>query len=79
MPQIDTEKYLLYCNEILSYFQTNEDNDLLVLSELYRNLSEFDKCMQILKKIQNTEKYLPLIEGIRLAAEQGISKTVQIT
>ena len=31
------------------------------------------------KKIQNTEKYSFFVDGIRLAAEQGISKTVQIT
>lgn len=78
-PQIDTEKYLLFCKQILPYFQTMEDKDLLILSELYRNLSEFDKCIQILKKIKNTEKYSFFVDGIRLAAEQGISKTVQIT
>lgn len=78
-PQIDTEKYLLFCKQILPYFQTKKDKDLLILSELYRNLSEFDKCIQILKKIKNAEKYSFFVDGIRLAAEQGISKTVQIT
>lgn len=79
LPQIDTKNYLLFCIEILAYFQTDEDKDLLVLAELYRNLSEFDLSVRTLKKIQHVEKYSCFIDKIHLAAKQGITKTVQIS
>lgn len=78
LPQIDLEGYFAFCKEILPYFQAEKEDDLLVLAELYRNLGEFGLCIRTLEKVKEGTRHADLIEGIFIAAKQGITKTIEI-
>ena len=59
------------CREILSFFENDDDDErLLMRSEMHRNIGEFDKCKDLLAKIKEAETYKKYISFIDKACDE---------
>ena len=59
------------CREILSFFENDDDDErLLMRSEMHRNIGEFDKCKDLLLKIKEIETYKKYISFIDKACDE---------
>ena len=54
----------------------NDAESLITRAEIYRNLGEFDKCINLLDQIKNPAEYEPYISAIRAACKANDLLTV---
>lgn len=89
-PMFDTiQRLLMSCGfkKLSMYISTlapgngmklNTDEDLLMCAELWRNIGEFDKCKNLLKKIRLPDKFELYISTINAACDARNTFTVRL-
>jgi hypothetical protein len=53
--ETDEKLWLGNINRLLEILDINDDNDLIFMAELHRNLGNFEKCLEILNLVDGTE------------------------
>ena len=58
------------CHKLIEILNKNDENDLLLLAELYRNIGNFDECISILQTVSNP-KYQKAADFIKNECENS--------
>jgi hypothetical protein len=76
--EVSDETYNELCHCIINMMEDTIYTKLLTLAELYRNVGDFEKCIELLDGVSRNDNTAKFIDGIREAALKKNKKTLVI-
>ena len=70
--------YTEVCKKLIELLHGKNDEEKILLAELYRNIGEFEESQKYLDGVNNTERYKEVINCIRNQNEKKNTKTVRV-
>ena len=70
--------YTEVCKKLIELLHGKNDEEKILLAELYRNIGEFEESQKYLDGVNNTERYRDVINCIRNQNEKKNTKTVRV-
>ncbi len=72
------ERYTEVCKKIIELLQVRNEEQKIILAEVYRNIGKFEESLKCLDGVNNTESYRGVINCIRNQNEKKNTKTVRV-